>query len=149
MRLRGFAVYMVPDSVVWHKGSETVKRQPGQLVTFYQERNRLLNCLLLYSVRTLVMLIPYFIADACAKIAMSVIAGRKSFVGILRSYWWVLVHWGWVVNKRKECQQERRIPDSEILGMMSTRIIDSESVPASILNNLSTVYARVAGLTHG
>lgn len=149
MRLKGFAVKMVQESVVWHKGSETAKRQTGELVTFYQERNRLLNCLFFYQSRTLLLLIPYFIADGVAKILLSCLIGRKSLIGILRSYWWIMTHGRWIFNRREELQLERQITDREILRLMSAKVVDSDSIAAKGLNKLSMIYARVTGLAHG
>ena len=146
LRLMGKTVAMAQQSVVHHKGSAATRRQSTQLVTYYQERNRLLNALILYEGWTLVRLIPYFIADAVAKILLSLITGRKSAVGILQGYWWVLSHPGWIGRKRKELQRVRVVPDREVMKMMSSKIIDGESVPAKPVNGLSRFYAQVVGL---
>ena len=146
LRLMGKSVAMAQQSVVHHKGSAATKRQPTQLVMYYQERNRLLNALVLYEGWTLIRLIPYFIADAVAKILLSLITGRKSVVGILQGYWWVLSHPGWIGRMRRELQNLRVVPDREVMRMLSCKVIDGKSVPAGLLNGLSRFYAQVVGL---
>lgn len=146
MRLRGRRVGMAQASVVHHKGSVTTRRQPGPLVTFYQERNRLLNCLLLYQARTLVTLIPYFVADGVAKLTLSLFARRKSPSGILRSYGWIILHAQWVLARRRELQKERMVSDREILALMSPLVAGGNSWGARFCNAASRIYARLTGL---
>ncbi len=146
MRLKGMDVRMVQDSVVWHKGGGTTKREPDSRITFFQERNRLLNPMLFYQARTLFLLIPYFVADFLAKIALSILFGRKSFVGILRAYFWFVPNLSYVLNRRKELQSERKVTDREILRHMSTKVVESNSTVAGVLNGISMVYAKLTGL---
>src|SRR5512142_3379255 len=100
MRLRGFAIRMAQRSVVQHVGSATVRKQASAFVTFYQERNRLLNALLLYQTGTLVRLLPFFIADAAGKFLMSFFGKGKSFSGLVRAYSCVFTHPRWIREKR-------------------------------------------------
>jgi len=146
LRLQGRDVRMAQDSVVLHRGSATTKRQPGPLVTFFQERNRLLNVLLLFELRTLVLLIPYLIADAAAKLTMSIARGRKSPAGIVRAYVWVATHTGWVCRRRSDIRALRTVGDHEILQLMSSRVIDADGGLARLVNGLSDMYARITGL---
>ena len=69
MRLAGYKIRMAQGSSVFHLGSVTASRQASDFVTFYQERNRLLNGLLLYEFSTLVRLLPLFVADGVVKFA--------------------------------------------------------------------------------
>ncbi len=150
LRLLGRTVAMAQKSIVYHKGSATTRRQTSRLVTYYQERNRLLNGLLLYETRTLVRLVPYVLLDAVAKSLLSLTTGRKSFAGILEGYWWIVSHPGWIRQERKKVQDQRRVPDREVMRLMSSKVLDGESVPARILNGFSKAYARIVGLAfHG
>jgi GT2 family glycosyltransferase len=150
MRLQGRSVAMAQNSLVHHRGSVTTRRYVPTLVTFYQERNRVLNCLLMYEARTLVRLIPYFLLDAVVKLAMSVAAGRKSPLGILHAYWWIVTHTAWIRSERRKLQQARNVGDKEIMKLMSASIVEGESTPASVVNGVSRLYARIVGLSfHG
>jgi N-acetylglucosaminyl-diphospho-decaprenol L-rhamnosyltransferase len=146
LRLQGRDVRMAQDSVVLHRGSVTTKRQPGRLVTFYQERNRLLNTLVMFEFTTLALLLPYLVADGLAKLVAGALGGRKSVAGILEAYVWVMTHAGWIRRERKKMRALRTVPDREILNLMSSRVIDGEGPVARLLNGLSRTYARITGL---
>lgn len=148
MRLRGYAIRMAQSSLVRHAGSATTRQQPSRLVTFYQERNRLLNCLLLYEGGTLVRLTPLFIAEGLTKLLLSLVARRKSAAGIISAYWWCIGHRGWIRSTRASIQKERRVSDSDVMRMMSHRMVDSDRAPARFVNWLVQRYARAAGLAY-
>jgi GT2 family glycosyltransferase len=146
MRLRGFEIRMAQDSLVQHVGSATTRRQPSAFVTFYQERNRLLNALLLYEAGTLLRLLPLFLADGAAKCGMALFGVRKSFTGLAHAYGWIITHLRWIRRKRKELQRERRVPDRDILRLMSSKLLEGDDRLSSIVNTLSSMYARLVGL---
>jgi N-acetylglucosaminyl-diphospho-decaprenol L-rhamnosyltransferase len=148
MRLTGHGVGMAQTSVVRHRGSVSAKRQPGALTTYYQERNRLLNALLFYEWWTLWKLVPYFVADALAKLTLSILTGRKSTAGIARAYWWIATHPGLVGAWRRELQQSRTVPDADILRWMSCRILEGGGKLPSMANGVSRWYARLVKLAH-
>ena len=114
MRLMGRSIRMAQPSVVYHRGSGTTKKQASVTVTFYQERNKLLNALILYQASTLIRLLPLFVADAFAKLAGSVLLKRKSFPGILKAYCWCVAHPSWIMKQRRMCQRERTVPDTVV-----------------------------------
>lgn len=150
MRLAGYKIKMAQNSSVFHLGSVTASRQTSGFVTFYQERNRLLNCLLLYEISTLLRLFPLFVTDGVVKLILSVFAGRKSPAGIVRAYLWCLTHAGWILNQRRVHQAMRTVSDREILSWMSPRLLEHDGVPGSALNGLARLYARMMGLPfHG
>jgi GT2 family glycosyltransferase len=146
MRLLGRDVRMAQRSLVLHRGSATTRAHASALVTFYQERNKLLNALLLYSCWTLLRLAPLMVFDGAAKLLAGAITGKKSPAGILRGYVWVLLHAGWVVARRKELQATRVVHDREILRWMSGRLLDGNGGAARVVNGCMRLYARVTGL---
>ena len=146
LRLKGFDIRMAQASVVRHVGSASTKRHPSAFVTFYQERNRLLNSLLLYSARTLWLLGPWLAMDAIAKIAVSMTGRGKSFVGIVKAYSWVIGHLSWVRMMRQNLQSCRTVPDATILSLMSTKILEGEGRISNLANRLSAWYATMTGL---
>jgi len=145
-RIEGKSVCMAQRSVVYHKGSVTSKRQPGAFVTFYQERNRTLNSLLMYEGKTLLRLLPYFAADAAAKMVRALVSRGKSPVGIVRAYLWIFTHPGWILRERRSIQAGRKVPDRKIMALMSPKITEGHSFAARAANALSRAYARMAGL---
>ena len=137
---------MVQQSVVHHRGGASTKRRPSSLVTFYQERNRLLNCLLFYEPLTLLALLPYFAVDAVAKILLSLAGKGKSFLGIVRGYLWLLMHIRWVRDERRNIQGARSVTDATIMCMMTSNVTASPSVAGRIVNRISRAYAMVTRL---
>jgi len=146
LRLKGRAVRMAQASVVKHRGSETTKKHSSGVVTFYQERNRLLNALLLYEGMTLFRLLPLFVLDAFAKIGGSLLLRRKSLSGILRAYGWCLGHPSWIASRRRTQQRERSVPDREVIRWMSGRLLDGGGAGARFVNAIARGYAQLVGL---
>jgi GT2 family glycosyltransferase len=146
MRLRGRDVRMAQRSVVLHRGSATTRTQASSFVTFYQERNKLLNPLLLFSAGTLVRLAPLMLAENVAKILAGILTRRKSPAGILRGYGWIFTHAGWIKDQRRMLQGERRVPDADVLTWMSGRLLDGEGVAVRTVNAVARGYARLMGL---
>jgi len=146
MRLMGREIRMAQSSIVHHRGSGTTKKQSSAMVTFYQERNKLLNALTLFQASTLIRLLPMFVTDMLAKTFGSLFMKRKSFVGIVKAYTWCLGNISWLAGQRHARQAERRVPDGEILRFMSGRLIDHEGTVARIINVSSRWYARLVGL---
>lgn len=146
MRLMGRPVLMSQRSIVYHRGSATTKKQLSAYSTFYQERNRLLNALLLFETKTLIKLLPYFAADGISKIILSLFFKRKSLSGIFTSYGWLISHRAWIVKKRRDIQGARIVNDDVILSVMSSKVIDSENLIAQGINALSKLYAVITGL---
>jgi hypothetical protein len=139
---------MIQESVVHHKGSVSTRKQPLALVTFFQERNRMLNCLLFYEMKTLLVLLPYFLFEGFVKLILSVFARRKSLPGIVRSYVWLIWHLRWIRNMRSRHQNTRKVGDEDIMKLMSSKVVDSDALPARLLNGLSRLYARAVGLPY-
>jgi GT2 family glycosyltransferase len=148
MRLLGYDVRMAQESIIHHRGSATTRREAQPLVTFYQERNRLLNCLLMYERKTLLLLLPYFVGDLLLKLMLSLLVGRKSFAGILRGYAWIIRNRPWVRGERRKVQSARKVPDREVMRLMSSRVFDADNLFARFCNALSMCYARLAGLSY-
>ena len=146
MRLLGRDVRMAQRSLVYHRGSATTKTQASAFVTFYQERNKLLNALLLFGGWTLLRLAPLMVMEGIAKLIAGAVSGRKSPLGILRGYVWILSHAGWVLARRRELQASRVVPDRDILCWMSARLLDGDGAVARVVNGWMRTYARVTGL---
>ena len=94
------------------------------------------------------LLIPYFLIDAVAKLVMSVFGRGKSTTGMLRGYWWLLTHGTWIMSRRREHQASRVVPDRDVMGLMSPKMLDSDSVPARLCNALCRSYASMVRLAY-
>lgn len=146
MRLLGRDVRMAQRSVVYHRGSATTRTQASAFVTFYQERNRLLNILLLFSGWTIVRLVPLLLLEAMGKLLVGGVTGRKSPAGILKGYAWIAGHAAWVLARRRELQTSRAVPDNAIFRWMSGRLLDGEGAAARSVNLCVRSYLRIVGI---
>lgn len=145
-RLQGAKVVMAQKSLVHHKGSVTTKKQLSSFSTFYQERNRLLNTLLFYQSVTLLKLVPFLLFDFVAKIVACIFLQRKSLMGIVKSYVWILFHSRWILKERNDIQAQRKVSDAEIMKYMSCKLIDSNALLPRAINFLSRLYAKAVRL---
>jgi GT2 family glycosyltransferase len=146
MRLAGRDVRMAQRSLVYHRGSATTRRHAAAFVTFHQERNRILNALLLYEAGTIVRLFPLCVCESLAKFIWSVLTFRKSPAGLIHAYGWMLTHRGWIRARRSEEQAHRKVRDSEVLPWMSSRLLDGDGRVAGWVNAVGRMYFRIVGL---
>ncbi len=146
LRLLGHRIAMVPESRVHHRGSQSTKRETRELVGYYQERNRILNCLIFYQISTLLRLIPYFVSDFVGKLTMAMVGRGKPVKAILRAYLWPIMNAGWVRDQRRDIQSSRTLPDRSVLSLMSQKVLDSRSFLSRVLNGVFSAYASVVRL---
>jgi GT2 family glycosyltransferase len=148
LRLHGYDIRMAQNSVVRHRGSVTTKRQNRELFSFYQQRNRLLNCLLFYENRTLRMLLLWFLLDTVGTLFLDMVRSDRSLRGTLRAYGWLARNARWIRFERGRLQIERTNKDAGIMKYMSHRVLNGSGIIARGANALARVYARVTGLNH-
>jgi hypothetical protein len=146
LRLQGKTLGMVPASRVAHRGSYSTRRVRQSLVAYYQERNRLFNCLIFYRPWTLVRLLPYIVLDPMAKLLAGLVGRGKPPLAVLRAYGAVLTRLRWVAGMRRQVQRARTVGDREVMSLMTFRVARGDGAPAALLNRLSRLYASVAGL---
>ncbi len=148
LRLQGLDIRMAPNSIVMHKGNATTKKEASSLITFYQERNRILNLLLLYETITLIKLAPFLMFDVLAKLGNAALSNSKSLPGTLKAYWWLATHSKWLRAQRAKEQAARKVSDEIVLRLMSADVFDESRAPkiVRILNVCAQFYARLVGL---
>jgi hypothetical protein len=145
-RFMGYRPRHVDDSAVHHRGGVTSASRPRTLITMYQERNRLLNLLLFFSFWTNVRILPIFAAHAVAKVGLALVGRRYSLWGLLRAYAWPLFHWDHIRVRRRVLREERRVSEQDVVGWMTARVTNGESITGRALNALSGGYCRIVGL---
>ncbi|RPH35004.1 glycosyltransferase family 2 protein [bacterium] len=145
-RFMGFQVKHVNDSRVQHLGGATSRQARPAWVTMLQERNRLLNLVLFFSAWTLFRLLPLFVLNAVAKLALAMGGKRYSAAGLLRAYGWFFSHPREIARKRQELRKERRVDEREVLSWMTARLTNGESAAGKAANWFSLAYCRITGL---
>lgn len=105
---RGLRVIYVPGAVSLHRYD--FSRHPAKY--YLVERNRLLNLLTLFEVRTLMLILPPLIA---VEVALLVVAVRQGWLrDKMRAYVWLWEHVDWVKRRRNAIQATRTVPDREM-----------------------------------
>jgi GT2 family glycosyltransferase len=117
----GWRVRYVPDAVVLHR----YEFSRNSLKSYLLERNRLFLVATLYERRTLLVLLPVLVAlDA----AVALVALRQGwFREKARGWWWLLRHRGEVAGRRRLVQESRRVPDREVLRLLTGDFAPGES----------------------
>jgi GT2 family glycosyltransferase len=109
----GWRVRYVPDAVVLHRYE--FSRNPTK--NFLLERNRLFLVGTLYERRTLAVLMPVLLA---LEVAVSLVALRQGwFRQKSAGWWWLWRHRDVVAARRRWVQASRRVPDRDLVGLLT------------------------------
>lgn len=146
-RFMGYQIKHTNASVLDHFGSGTAKREPNEFLTFYQERNRILNTLLFFSVTTIIKALPYLLVNVFAKTAAAAVGMKYSLKGLLRAYAWLLMNIPVIRQKRIVLQKEKVVPDRDVIRYMTGKLTNGESIPGRIVNAIAVLYCRMVRLT--
>ncbi|HVZ80626.1 MAG TPA: glycosyltransferase family 2 protein [bacterium] len=120
--------------------------EPGWKRVFWSNRNRWLNLLLFLEGGNLWKIIPWMFLECAFLTLKGLVMSFSTLVGTLLAAGWILFHTKLVLEKRRVLQEKRKVPDREILGLVSGRVV-SDNVPMSrLLNILSLAYCRLVGL---
>jgi GT2 family glycosyltransferase len=114
---RGWRVRYEPAAVVHHHYE--FSRHPRK--SYLLERNRLLNLLTLYQLRTLIVLTPMLTLFELLMIALSIRQGWLPEK--VRGYRWILCNGGYVARRRRSVQSARVRPDRELAPMWAGRLV--------------------------
>jgi GT2 family glycosyltransferase len=138
---QGWRVRFEPASVVHHHYEFTRHARKSYLL----ERNRLLNLLTLYQLRTLLVLLPML---ALFELLMLLLAARQRWLREkLLGYAWIVRHAGDVARRRRRVQRARVRDDRDLAPMWASRLVlASIEQPPGLgpLNALLAAYWRVA-----
>lgn len=151
MRLRGYDIKIAPEAKVFHLHNITRKssKKVDKYFTFLGERNKIMNWLTFYELKSLIKLFPVYLAG----LLLPNLSDPRKIPSRFRSYLWILTHMELILKKRREMQSQRKISDSEIMRYMSyklnnEKIVSSKGLKKVIrfLNWLSYVYSKIVGI---
>lgn len=145
-RFMGLQVRHTNLSRVDHVGSGTAKKEQSAFLAYFQERNRLLNTLLFFSVPTIIKTIPFLLMNATAKLTMTLLTGKSAFHGILKAYLWIAAHPSVIRTKRFELQKERRVNDEAVLRSVTGKLTNGENGIGRFINAVAILYCRIVRL---
>ncbi len=145
-RFLGYQVKHTNDSVIDHYGNGTSKSQKGNFLTFYQERNRLLNTFLFFTPKTILKVVPFIAVNCIVKCFASLLGMKYSMSGLLKAYAWFVFHIPMIVNKRRALQTERKVEEREVIRYMTGKLTNGESLIGKMINSISLFYCRIVNL---
>ena len=145
-RFMGLQVKHTNDSKLDHIGNGTSRNQKNEFLTFYQERNRILNTFLFFSPTTIIKVIPFLIFNCFAKCIASIVGLKYSLFGLLRAYSWLLFNISTIARKRAALKLERRADETEVIRYMTGKLTNGESSVGKLINVISILYCRIVNL---
>jgi len=113
--LLGYIVAYVPQSVVYHKGGHTMERKSIPRM-FYNHRNSLVMMLTNLSAKNLLWIFPTRLLLELGIAAGAAVRNRRRLAAQFPAYCSMLYHFPFILRKRREVQQTRRMPDSYVLS---------------------------------
>lgn len=110
LRLAGYAVRVIPEALAYHRTGAEIGRSHGA-ITFHSWKNRLRVMLKVWSVGSLVTMLPGLLAYQLTDTVL-----RPGRVEKLRALGWNLRHLGDTLAARRRAQRLRRVPDRVLLS---------------------------------
>jgi len=146
LRFMGYSIKHTNASVLNHYGNGTAKTQKSEFLTYYQERNRLLNTFLFFTPLTIVKVFPFIILNFVAKCLASLAGMKYSFLGLLKAYTWLLFNISVIIKKREALQLEKKVDEKEVTRFMTGKLTNGESIVGNLANIVSILYCRIVNL---
>ncbi|MGC9086686.1 MAG: glycosyltransferase family 2 protein [Thermoproteota archaeon] len=121
INLRGYKIYYVPSSLIFHKSSATVASNKRMKPEFYlrDKRNRLVTLIKNYSVGTLILTIPITLLEYLGLLIYWILKGEKIYaLCIIKSIVQVFKSFKETWKKHLFVNQIRKISDGEVRKLM-------------------------------
>ena len=145
-RFMGYRIRHTNASTLDHIGSGTSKREKSGFLTYYQERNRILNSVLFFSPATIIKITPFLMVNAVAKCCAALLGTKYSFFGLVKAYAWFPLHIPVIIQKRAQLRSEAVADEKEVIRYMTGKLTNGESAIGKIINSVSIFYCRLVNL---
>jgi GT2 family glycosyltransferase len=121
INLIGYKIYYVPNSVIYHKSSATVKLNKITKPEFYirDKKNRLVTLIKNYSIKTLVFVIPVVLLEYLGLLTYLILKSKKVHaLCVVEAIIQVFKSFKEIWKKHLFVNQVRKLSDSEIRKLM-------------------------------
>lgn len=118
LRLAGWEVLLAPRAVMYHD----YEFKSSAAKFYYVERNRLINLLTHFRLRTLAVITPALVLFEILTVLYAI---REGWVGkrlAVYGFFFRAANWRYVIEKRRKVQSLRRVPDRAIAAHLTGRI---------------------------
>ncbi len=140
----GHEVLYRPDLSVKHIGSASFRAQ-SSWYRWLLERNRLMNSIYFWAGSTWLRLGPLLVMVLITEQMVDIFSGRSIFPR-WRAYIWILTHLKRIGRKRRILQAQRRVPDHEIMRLMSCQVTNVRNIGGRLLNAAARCWCRLMRL---
>ncbi len=146
IKFAGYRSIHNSKSVVHHLGGATMKSYKNRFVTYYQERNRILNFLIFFSDSFRMKYYPYLLFNISLKFMYSVFFRKYSFFGLIKAYFWIMKNTDWIAQQRMKMNKIKKLNEEEVLKMLSGKITNGDNFIEVILNKISLTYLKLVNI---
>lgn len=146
VKFAGYKIYHNAKSVVHHKGSGTMKKYQNEFITFYQERNRLLNFLIFFSDVFRRKYYPLLAYNLYLKLSYSILTRRYSLKGILKAYGWIIKNGEKIEDERNKVRTIKEVNEEEVLKYLSGKAANGDNPIEKALNAVMLFYLRLVNI---
>ena len=124
IRLVGKKVLFEPKSIMYHMHSVTSMKSLKSRSTFLMERNLLMTFFKIFSLRNMVLLLPYVLAMRIFAMVNDILKLNFSkFLSRLEAISWTILNFGKIMEKRDEVQKYRKADDKYILKAFTEKYL--------------------------
>ena len=133
-QLAGYRVVVVPTSKVYHKGGGSLQSPLSRYISgkfeidkqrkYFTERNTLITLLKNYSLKTLLKILPRYLALISAEIGLYIVSGRfDGVIILLKAQFYVLKNIKYILFQREKISKIRKVNDAVIIRRMIKKSI--------------------------
>ena len=124
IRLLGFKIFYLPDSIVYHKGSVSRKIHKPTKLTYLMERNLLRTFFKTLSIKNILLLLPYVLFMRFIAVIKDLITLKFTNVfARIKAISWVIFNFNKILIKRKKIQKRRKVSDRYLFKLFSEKYL--------------------------
>lgn len=146
IKFAGYRSIHNSKSVVRHLGGATMKKYRSRFVTYYQERNRILNYLIFFSDSFRRKYYPYLMMNMLLKFTYSLFIRKYSFLGLVKAYYWICTNSNWIAGQRAEAGKIKKVNEEDVLKILSGKIANGDNLLEVIINRISLTYLKLVNI---
>ena len=148
MFLSGKKMTVGKDCKIWHYGFGTSITNSD--ISFFLNRNRLINILLFLEPLTIMKILPLLLADIITRLALlAFMMQKKRLKNMLAAILYIFGNFNTILRKRHQIQSNRTVSDTDLLRKLSYRVYENfekKSQTARILDIFIYYYCRLLGI---
>jgi GT2 family glycosyltransferase len=146
LRFMGFNVKQASSSIVYHIGSATAASMTN-IMTFHQEKNRILNFLLFFSPTLILKIIPYIFLGTLSTARLLLLGGKpRAVFGLLRAHFWLIMNARRILEKRRSLAVQKVVREQDVIKYMTCKVANEDRRFAWVVNHLSKGYCALMNI---